>query len=61
MGPGIRATIIMDLMRLIDEIHLFYPFCVSCKIRDLLWSSGYDVVRDKVRRLMFRMGTEALM
>jgi len=43
-------------MRQIDEIHLAYPFYGSRKIRDELWSKGYDVCRDKVRRLMRRMG-----
>lgn len=50
----------MELMRQIDEIHLAYPFYGSRKIRDELWSKGYDVGRDKVRRLMRRMGMEAL-
>ena len=47
-------------MRRIDEIHLAYPFYGSRKIRDELWAKGYDVCRDKVRRLMRRMGIEAL-
>jgi putative transposase len=50
----------MELMRQIDEIHLAYPFYGSRKIRDELWSKGYDVCRDKVRRLMRRMGIETL-
>jgi putative transposase len=50
----------MELMRQIDEIHLAYPFYGSRKIRDELWSKGYDVCRDKLRRLMRRMGIEAL-
>jgi len=50
----------MDLMRQIDEIHLLYPFYGSRKIRNELWSKGYDVGRDRVRRLMLRMGIEAL-
>jgi putative transposase len=49
-----------DLMRQIDEIHLNYPFYGSRKIRDELWSRGYDVGRDRIRRLMRRMGIEAL-
>ena len=49
-----------NLMRQIDEIHLDYPFYGSRKIRDELWSRGYDVGRDRVRRLMRRMGIEAL-
>lgn len=50
----------MELMRLIDEIHLAFPFYGSRKIRDELWAKDYDVGRDKVRRLMRLMGIEAL-
>jgi putative transposase len=50
----------MALMRQIDEIHLVHPFYGSRKIRDELWSRGYNVGRDRVRRLMRRMGMEAL-
>jgi putative transposase len=50
----------LELMRQIDEIHLAYPFYGSRKIRNELWSKGYDVGRDRVRRLMHRMGVEAL-
>jgi putative transposase len=49
-----------NLMRQIDEIHLLYPFYGSRKIRNELWSKGYKVSRDKVRRLMRRIGIEAL-
>jgi putative transposase len=49
-----------DLMCQIDKIHMDYPFYGSRKIRDELWSRGYDVGRDRVRRLMRRMGIEAL-
>jgi len=48
------------LMRQIDEIHLAYPFYGSCKILNELWAKGYDIGRDRVRRLMRRMGVEAL-
>ena len=47
-------------MRQIDEIHLAYPFYGSRKIRNELCSKGYDVGRDRVRRLMRLMGIEAL-
>jgi putative transposase len=50
----------MELMRQIDEIHLMYPFYGSRKIRNELWSKGYQIGRDRVRRLMRRMGIEAL-
>ncbi|MCG6534448.1 MAG: IS3 family transposase [Syntrophales bacterium LBB04] len=50
----------MGLMRQIDEIHLAYPFYGSRKIRNELWAKGLDIGRDRVRRLMRRMGVEAL-
>jgi len=50
----------LDLMRQIDEIHLTYPFYGSRKIRNELWARKYNVGRDRVRRLMRRMGIEAL-
>jgi putative transposase len=49
-----------ELMRQIDEIHLTYPFYGSRNIRNELWAKGYNVGRGKVRRLMRRMGIEAL-
>ena len=49
-----------DLMRQIDEIHLLYPFYGSRNIQNELCSRGYKAGRDKVRRLMRRMGIEAL-
>ncbi len=50
----------VELMRQIDEIHLLYPFYGSRNIRNELWSRGYKVGRDKLSRLMRRMGIEAL-
>lgn len=50
----------IELMRKIDGIHMEYPFYGSRKIRNELWAKGYDVGRDRVRRLMRRMGIEAL-
>lgn len=50
----------IELMRQIDEIHRMCPFYGSRKIRNELWDRGHDVGRDKVRRLMRRMGVEAL-
>jgi len=50
----------VELMRQIDEIHLTYPFYGSRKIRNELWAKGYDIARDRVRRLMRRTGIEAL-
>ena len=47
------------LMRLIDEIHLKYPFWGSRNIRDELNDLGYSVGRDHVRTLMRKMGIQA--
>ena len=50
----------LEIMRQIDEIHLLYPFYGSRNIRNELWGKGYNIGRDHVRRLMRRMGIEAL-
>ena len=50
----------LEIMRQIDEIHLLYPFYGSRNIRNDLWAKGYNIGRDHVRRLMRRMGIEAL-
>jgi len=48
------------LMRLIDEIHLQWPFYGSRRIRDELESDGHSVNRKRVQRLMRQMGLRAL-
>jgi len=50
----------VDLMRIIDEIHLKYPFYGSRKVRDELKDRGFKVGRGHVRTLMRKMGIEAL-
>ena len=50
----------LELMRMIDEIHLKYPFWGSRSIRDELRDRGYQVGRLHVRSLMKTMGIEAL-
>lgn len=50
----------LNLMRLIDEIHLKYPFAGSRRIRDFLTESGHKVGRRHVRTLMKKMGIETL-
>ena len=47
-------------MRVIDEIHLKYPFYGSRKVRDELKARGIKVGRGHVRTLMRKMGIEAL-
>jgi putative transposase len=48
------------LMRLIDEIHMKYPFYGSRRIRNELLDLGHDVGRGHVSTLMRRMGIRAL-
>lgn len=48
------------LMRRIDELHLELPFAGSRMLRDLLRQEGHRVGRKRVRRLMRRMGIEAI-
>ena len=50
----------VDLMRVIDEIHLKYPFYGSRKVRRELKDRGFTVGRGHVRTLMRKMGIEAL-
>ena len=50
----------LQLMRLIDEIHLELPFYGSRRIRDELETKGYKVNRKRVQRLMRQMGIRAL-
>ena len=50
----------LALMRLIDEIHLAYPFYGSRRIRDELDTRGHRVNRKRVQRLMREMGIRAL-
>jgi putative transposase len=50
----------LELMRLIDEIHLKYPFMGSRSIRDQLHDRGHKVGRQHVSTLMKKMGIGAL-
>lgn len=50
----------LELMRLIDEIHLKHPFMGSRSIRDQLQEKGYQVGRQHVSTLMKKMGIAAL-
>ncbi len=49
----------LELMRLIDEIHMKYPFMGSRSIRDQLQGMGHHVGRQHVRTLMRKMGITA--
>ena len=48
------------LMRLIDEIHLQWPFYGRRRIRDELEDRGHVVNRKRVQRLMRQMDLRAL-
>nr|WP_086014989.1 IS3 family transposase [Thioflavicoccus mobilis] len=50
----------LALMRLIDELHLQWPFYASRRLRDELQRHGQWVSRQRVQRLMRRMGLQAL-
>lgn len=50
----------LELMRLIDEIHLERPFLGTRRVRDELHDRGQLVNRKRVRRLMRQMGLRAL-
>ncbi len=50
----------LALMRLIDEIHLQWPFYGSRRIRDELEERGHTVNRKRVQRLMRQMDLRAL-
>src|SRR3990167_1873448 len=48
------------LMRVLDELHLKYPFMGSRRLRDEFGKRGVTVNRKRVQRLMRLMGLEAL-
>jgi putative transposase len=50
----------IELMRLIDEIHLNHPYMGSRSIRDQLQDMGHQVGREHVGTLMKKMGIAAL-
>lgn len=50
----------LEMMRLIDKIHLKHPFWGSRNIRDELRCRGYSVGRGHVSTLMKKIGIEAL-
>jgi len=50
----------LNMMSLIDEIHLRYPFFGSRRISDELLDNGFHASRSRVSNLMKKMGIEAL-
>ena len=57
VGVSVRD---LEMMRIIDKVHLKYPFYGSRNIRDELQDRGYKVGRGHVSTLMKKMGIEAL-
>ena len=55
-----ESVLDLELMRLIDEIHLKYPDYGSRRIQDELEDLGHVVGRDHVSTLMRKMGVEAV-
>jgi len=49
-----------ELMRLIDEIHMKWPFYGQRNILHVVRKQGYSVGRKRIRRLMRIMGVESL-
>lgn len=58
--PQPAATRDLELMRRIDELHMAWPWMGSRSIRDQLVRAGFPVYRDRVRRLMRKMGIHAV-
>jgi putative transposase len=50
----------LEVMRRLDGLHLQFPFAGSRMLRSLLAAEGYKIGRRHVKRLMKRMGIEAL-
>jgi putative transposase len=50
----------LAIMRRIDELHLEYPFAGSRMLRDFLNREGIVIGRERVKRLMDRMGVQAI-
>ncbi len=59
-SPMLMSDKDRELMRLIDEIHLNYPYLGTRGIRSELRNKGHKVGRSHVRTLMGKMGVEAL-
>ncbi len=58
-GPAVSDED-LALMRILDELHLQYPFMGSRRLRDELKKLGMIVNRKRIQRLMRLMGLEAL-
>lgn len=57
--PVPESGLNLELMRLLDEIHLERPFAGSRMLTGLIGRMGYEVNRKRIQRLMRLMGIEA--
>jgi putative transposase len=58
--PQPVSAVDLAIMRRIDVLHLDHPFAGSRMLRDLLRGEGVAMGRERVARMMRRMGIEAL-
>ena len=58
--PAKTSEYDLNMMALIDEVHLRYPFYGSRRIRNELLDNGFNPSRGRVSTLMKKMGIEAL-
>jgi putative transposase len=58
--PQPVSAVDLAIMRRIDVLHLDHPFAGSRMLRDLLRGEGVAIGRERVARMMRRMGIEAL-
>ena len=58
--PRPTSPAVLAIMRRIDELHLDYPFAGSRMLRDMVNAEGMEIGRERVARMMKRMGIEAL-
>ena len=59
-GLSFSSATDLEIMRLLDRLHLDFPFAGSRMLRGLLAAEGCNVGRRHVKTLMKRMGIEAL-
>jgi putative transposase len=50
----------LAVMRLMDELHLAWPFYGSCRMTAVLRRAGWPVNRKRIKRLMRNMALEAI-
>jgi len=54
------SAVDLNIMRRLDALHLDYPFAGSRMLRDMLVREGVSIGRRHVRKLMKKMGIEAI-